>query len=132
MLATSKRQWHATWKTTTLPKKTQHGKEWRQHDRGRAASLSLTAKAEDVVLVKIVLSPVLIGRVISITEVTQPYCEPKRKREISHRLLWESLFLRLGAQKAFGEVLTSAALRHQVVLHFRHRARCGHLLGSFP
>ena len=29
----------------------------------------------------------------------------------------ESLSLRLGAQKAFDEVLTSAALRHQVVLH---------------
>ena len=32
-------------------------------------------------------------------------------------LAWGSLILRLGAQKAFDEVLTSAALRHQVVLH---------------
>ena len=39
------------------------------------------------------------------------------KENISHHLVWESLFLRLGAQKAFDEVLTSAALLHQVVLH---------------
>ena len=67
-------------------KKTQHGKEWRQHDRGRAASLSLTAKAEDVVLVKIVLSPVLIGRVVSITVVPQSYCKTKAKK-IFH-IIW--------------------------------------------
>ena len=58
---------------TTLPKKTQHKKEWQQHDRGSATSLTLTAKAEDVVLVKIVLSPVLIGRVVSNTVVPQSY-----------------------------------------------------------
>ena len=49
-------------------------------------ALTLTAKAEDVVLVKIVLSPVLIGRVISITVVPQPYCKTKAKK-IFH-IIW--------------------------------------------
>ena len=49
-------------------------------------ALSLTAKAEDVVLVKIVLSPVLIGRVVSITVVPQAYCKTKAKK-IFH-IIW--------------------------------------------